>query len=361
MESNSKKSQGMRAVRFLGRSLPALVLAGVLAACGGGGGGGGGDRQVAPKDCLSTKQGDGTGFAFGGCSDRNHNTVAHVFQPISSLVTVRSTSGTATGYRLQLIAPSHLSQHFADDSFEFGASNLTPLIDGGPHRHRSILGLLEGAAYEGPNAATNSLSFPYVSIADFSRASELDTRAQATPLDYSNFGIWERFPTTDPDEGYMGPWYAPRDDSIDSVGPGTAVTYVGNAVGIVGSDLATASQPVREGLSARVEIEANGTGILTGRIFSLFVSTSAQDGSLATTNEIVLDPIVFGPSSAAPGVLEGSLTTTPGPNPDIAGSGQYQAEFFSKPGDPGREISGQFRFATSDGLLVTGSFGVRRP
>jgi len=348
-------------MRFIGRAVPAILAVAALAGCGGGGGGDGGDRHAAPKDCLSTK-GGGSGYALGTCADQNHHTIAHVFQPIDSLVEVRSTSGVITGYYLQLTVPSHLSPALSETAFEFGPGNRTPLIKGGSHRERSILGLLEGAAYEGPEAPTSKLAFPYWSIADFSQAAPLDLRAQAKPLQYVNFGIWERFPTADPDEGYMGVWFAERDGLIKSDGPATTVDFVGNAVGIVGSDLATAAQPVREGLSARVTIQANGTGILGGQISSLFVSRAAVDGTLATTEEIRIDPIVLGPSIDTMGKLKGSLTTTPGPDRGILdGSGEYEARFFSKDGQVEREIAGQIRFATSDGLLVVGAFGVRHP
>jgi len=361
VEYKSKKSRKARVTRFLGRAVPAVVAFAALAGCGGGGGGDGGDRHAAPKDCLSTR-GGGSGYALGTCADQNHGTIAHVFQPIDSLVEVRSTSGSITGYYLQLTVPSHLSQALSETAFEFGPDNRTPLIKGGPHRERSILGLLEGAAYEGPGAPTSRLAFPYWSIADFSQAAPLDLRAQAKPLQYANFGIWERFPTTDPNEGYMGVWFAERDGLIKSVGPDTAVDFVGNAVGVVGSDLATAAQPVREGLSARVTIKANGTGILGGQISSLFVSRAAVDGTLATTEEIKIDPIVLGPSVDARGKLQGSVTTTPGPERDILeDSGEYEARFFSKDGQAEREIAGQIRFATSDGLVIIGAFGVRHP
>lgn len=351
MESNSKKSKGARGVRFLGRSLPVLVLAGVLAACGGGGGGGG--RGPAPaQPCDSqTPRGGGDGFALGSCAATSTN----VFQPIEASVVV---SGVDS-YTLTLVFPADLAGLGGTTAFTADHKPPTEL--------RNIIGVLEGQAYENPAQGAN-INPPYVAITDFFQASNFETNTVLPSLNFASFGTWEKFADSGQagfNEGYLGIWYAERPGAVEPDAPTLAGSYSGRVSGLVGSGPGDPKAiPGRFGFSAPITLQvAAGGQITSAQLGELTISSQPAGGNLIA-EDLALRPVVFETSSAPPGLLTGSVTSTTGgqANDATVTSGNYEARYFGIAGRLGEEIAGRFRFTTSNGLVGVASFGaIRQP
>lgn len=350
MESNSKKSQGMRAVRFLGRSLPAVVLAGVLVACGGGGGGGG--RGPAPaQPCDSqTPRGGGDGFALGSCAATSTN----VFQPIETTVTVNGVDS----YRLTLVFPADLAG--------LGGTTDFTAVHKPPTALRNIIGVLEGQAYENPAQGAN-INPPYVAITDFFQATNFESPSTVLePLEFASFGTWEKFAGSGQagfNEGYLGIWYAQRPGAVQPDAPALAGSYVGRVAGLVGSGAGDPKAiPGRFGFSAPITLQVGSGGQITSaQLGELTISSQPAGGSLIA-DDLALRPVVFETSSAPPGLLTGLVTSTAGGQPNDASitSGNYEARYFGTAGRLGEEIAGRFRFTTSNGIIGVASFGAVR-
>lgn len=343
MESNSKKSSSARVMRFLGRIVPAVVAAGVLAACGGGGGGGGGGGTQAPQVCDSQRS-RGDGFGIGSCAA----TTTNVFQPIESSVVVNGTDS----YTLTLVFPPDLSSLNSVTGF---TSEHKP-----PDALRNIIGIMQGQAYENPMRGRDVVP-PYVAITDFFQATNFENKQPQPSLQYASFGTWEKFAGSGVagfNEGYLGIWYAPRPGSIVRNPPGDG-TYDGRVVGIVGDG---PNEPKalggRFGFSAPITLQVAG-GRITGAQLGDFTRSFQPAGGPLSADELALNPVVFQASSAPPGVLSGAVASSAGGEASIT-SGAYQAEYFGSAGDPGHEIAGRFRFTTSNGLIGVASFGAIR-
>ncbi len=343
MESNSKKSQGMRAVRFLGRAVPAVLFAGVLAACGGGGGGGGGGGQPPPQPCDSqTSRGDG--FALGSCAATSTN----VFQPILADVTVNGVDA----YTLTLDFPAELSS--LDDVVPFTSANRPS-----DALTRNIIGVLEGHAFE-----ENQGVPPYVAIVDFFEAFNLASgRIQLPTLNFVSFGMWEKFPGADFNEGYFGVWFAERPAASTVVGnePDSA-TFTGRVIGIVGPG---PSEPKalngRFGFSASIALEVAGGRIIRAELGEL-TGSSQPEGGPREEFHLAVHPVVFSDSTVPP-AMTGTVTSEIGIHPGDASisTGVYEARYFGIAGDHGKEIAGRFRFTTTSGLVGVASFAAIRP
>lgn len=345
MESNSKKSKGARAVRFLGRALPAVVLAGVLAACGGGGGGGGG-RGPAPAEPCDSQTSRGDGFALGSCAA----TTTNVFQPIDASVVVNGIDA----YTLSLAFPADLSGHSGSTSF---AAEHKP-----PSALRNIIGILEGQAYENPKQG-NDINPPYVAITDFFQARNFETDTPLPSLQFASFGTWEKFAGSGPagfNEGYLGIWYAERPQPPDIVDSApTDGSYAGRVAGLVGAGPGDAKAiPGRFGFSAPIALQVMGGRIMSAQLGDLTISSQPAGGSLLA-EDLALNPVVFGESTALPGLLKGAVTSDPGGEASIT-SGDYEARYFGIAGSFGQEIAGRFRFTTSNGIVGVASFGAMR-
>lgn len=346
MEYKSKKSRNARVMRFLGRAVPAVLAAGVLAACGGGGGGGGGGGP-AVKPCDSqTSRGDG--YAIGSCAA----TTTNVFQPIEATVAVKGVDS----YTLTLVFPSDLSS--LDQVVDFTAENKPP------DELRNIIGIMQGQAYENPKMGKDILP-PYAAITDFFQATNFENKQAQPPLQYASFGTWEKFAGSGVEgfnEGYLGIWYAPRPGPVVDEAPiaGT-YKYQGRVVGIVGDG---PSEPKavggRFGFSAPIELNVAAGRITDARLGDFTRSFQPAGGTLSA-DELALNVVVFEASSIPPGLLTGSISSLAGSEASIT-SGQYEARYFGIAGDFGREIAGRFRFTTSNGLVGVASFGaIRQP
>ncbi len=345
VESNSKKSPAIRALRFLGRAVPAALLAGALAACGGGGGGGGGGSQ-APEPCDSQNS-RGEGFALGSCAATSTN----VFQPIEANVVVNGTDS----YTLTLGFPADLAP--LGGTTGFTATNRPP------SELRNIIGVLQGQAYEDPAQGQN-LTPPYVAITDFFRAADFETDTPLPEFRFASFGTWEKFAGSGLDgfnEGYLGIWFAERPGPPNVVpnAPTVAGSYSGRVVGLVGDG---PGEPKaiggRFGFSAPITIQVAGGRITEAQLGELTISSQPAGGSLTASN-LAMNPVVFRESSLPPGPLIGALASGGGNEATIT-SGEYEARFFGIAGEQGAEIAGRFRFTTSNGLFGVASFGAIR-
>lgn len=344
MESNSKKSAGVRAVQFLGRALPAVLFAGVLAACGGGGGGGGGGS--APPQPCDSQTSRGPGFALGSCEP----TTTNVFQPIEANVIVNGIDS----YTLTLDFPDDLAA--LEGTTGFTAANKPP------DDLRNIIGVLQGQAYESPPKGEDLVP-PYTAVTDFFQAVAYEDQGRLPAFAFASFGIWEKFAGSGRDgfnEGYLGVWYAPRPGAIVQHASTLGATYVGRVVGIVGDGV---GEPKaiggRYGFSARITIEVAGGRIMSARLGDLTISSQPARGTVIAS-ELALNPVVFGESSQSSDPLTGALGSAAGNEASIT-SGEYQARYFGVAGNFGREIAGRFRFTTSNGLVGVASFGAIRP
>lgn len=365
MEDKSKKSANARLMRLLGRAVPAVLAAGVLAACGGGGGGGGGDDGTPPPEaCESTKPKTESGFAVGTCE----STGVTVLRNIESGVTV-----SVGGYDLS-IQPSG---EFQGVTADFTSMNLSPVITGGDGvlRYRTILGGLSGVAYEeSPNPISQEITPPFVAVIDFHDAwnwtSSTSRGTQVLALQSVSFGTWDRAITTG--EGYFGVWYAQRPNATDKTIPNTQTHFSGRSVGILGATTLTsfarlslspsvdpyfAKGGTARGYSANVEFTISGQ-TLSGKLSGFVVSVANEAGQIQTTAPFDLEPISFQSATVPPSdVIIGELSSS-----EIEpGSGKFEATFFGLPGNAGsKEIGGRFQFRTKDGLVAVGSFGAQQ-
>lgn len=335
-------------MRFLGRSLPAVALAGVLAACGGGGGGGGGGGPAPAQPCDSqTSRGDG--FALGSCAATSTN----VFQPIDTTVLVNGVDS----YRLTLVFPGDLAT--------LGGSTDFTAVHKPPSALRNIIGVLEGQAYENP-AQGNDINPPYVAITDFFQARNFETNTALQSLQYASFGTWEKFAGSGQagfNEGYLGIWYAQRPGPIQFGPPTLAGSYSGRVSGLVGSGPGDSKAiPGRFGFSAPITLQvASGGQITAAQLGELTISSQPVGGNLIA-EDLALHPIVFDPSSAPPGLMTGTIRSTAGGQANDASiiSGDYEARYFGVAGQLGQEIAGRFRFTASNGIVGVASFGAVR-
>ncbi len=364
MEYKSKKSRKARVMRFLGRAVPAILAAGVLAACGGGGGGGGNDEIPAPKACESTQPTSESGYAVGTCE----STGVTVLRGIDSQVSVSN-----AGYNLTIQPTGEVQQVVRD----FTATNLSPVIVGGDGvlRYRTILGGLSGVAYEeSPNLIDREIRPPFVAVIDFHDAwtwsSSTVRGAQVLGLTSVSFGTWDRAITDG--EGYFGVWYAQRPNASDTTRPNTQTHFAGRAVGILGATTNTSfsrlSLPLSvdpffaqggtaRGYSADVEVTSSGQ-TLSGTLSALVVSVANEAGEIIKTASFDLEPISILSTNVPPsGVITGTLSSS-----EIeAGTGTFEATFFGLPGNAAsKEIGGRFQFRTTDGLVAIGSFGAHQ-
>lgn len=345
MEDKSKKSGNARLMRLLGRAVPAVLAAGVLAACGGGGGGGDDDRGPSAQPCNSQTS-RGEGFAIGSCAA----TTTNVFQPIDAKVVVNGVDA----YTLTLVFPSDLSS--LDSVTGFTSTNKPP------DALRNIIGIMQGQAYENPMTGKDIVP-PYVAITDFFQATNYKTTQAQPSLTYASFGTWEKFAGSGLEafnEGYLGIWYAQRPGAVLSNPPGSGATYAGRVVGIVGDG---PGEPKaiggRYGFSAPITLQvANGGSIASAQLGDLTISWQPAGGTLEV-RDLKMNTVVFNASSAPPGVLTGTVSSAAGNEASIA-SGRYEAQYFGITGDFGREIAGRFRFTTSNGLVGVASFGAIR-
>ncbi len=349
MESNTKKSPGARVIRFLGRTLPAVAFAAVLAACGGGGGGGGGGRAPAQPCDSETPRGGGDGFALGSCAATSTN----VFQPIETTVVVSGVDA----YRLTLVFPGDLAG--LGGTTDFTAAHKPPTA------LRNIIGVLEGQAYESPAQGAN-INPPYVAITDFFQASNFETNTPLESLQFASFGTWEKFAGSGQagfNEGYLGIWYAQRPGAIEFHPPTLAGTYLGRVSGLVGSGPGEPKAiPGRFGFSAPITLQvAPGGQISSAQLGELTISSQPVGGTLVV-EELALHPVVFDPSTAPPGLMTGAVTSTTGGQAGDASisSGSYEARYFGIAGQHGQEIAGRFRFTASNGIVGVASFGAIR-
>lgn len=363
MEYKSKKSRNARVMRLLGRVVPAVLAAGVLAACGGGGGGGGGGT-AAPKECDSTKPATESGFAVGTCEATGVTTL----RSLESRVVV-----LGGGYNLTIEPSGEVQQVIA----AFTAANLSPLIPGGDGvlRYRTILGGLSGVAYEeSPNPIGRELKPPFVALIDFHDAwqwSSSTTRgAQVLSLQSVSFGTWDR--VLKDGEGYFGVWYSGRPDATDTDRPAANVAFGGSAVGVLGATTETSfsrlslspsvdpyfsKNGTARGYSADVKLEISGQ-TLSGTLSRFVVSVADQSGDIVKTAPFEMKAISIQSATAPPsGVIAGTLSSS-----EIApGTGKFEATFYGKNGNPAsKEIGGRFQFQTTDGLVAVGSFGAHQ-
>lgn len=343
-------------MRFLGRSLPAVALAGVLAACGGGGGGGGGGGPAPAQPCDSqTSRGDG--FALGSCAA----TITNVFQPIEAEVLVGA--GTDS-YTLTLISPA-LPQLQGSTPF---TSELRP-----PDELRNIIGVIQGQAYENPKQGAQAVP-PYIALTDFFQARQCeklkfnnqnivgDCNTVLPIFDFARFGTWERFDGSGIDgfnEGYLGIWYSPVSAAVrfDIAAPPSE--YQGRVVGLLGDgpgDVKAVGG--RYGFSAPITIEVAGGRIQSAQLGALTISWLPTRESLRWA-ELALNAVEFQPSSNAP-LLTGAVVSAAGSEHSIV-SGDYEARFLGVTGNPNVEIAGRFRFTASNGVVVVASFAARIP
>ncbi len=344
MEDKSKKSGNARLMRLLGRAVPAVLAAGVLAACGGGGGGGDDDRGPSAQPCNSQTS-RGEGFAIGSCAA----TTTNVFQPIDAKVVVNGVDA----YTLTLVFPSDLSS--LDSVTGFTSTNKPP------DALRNIIGIMQGQAYENPMTGKDIVP-PYVAITDFFQATNYEDKKSQPSTQYVSFGTWEKFAGSGVEgfnEGYLGIWYAQRSGVVIRTAPGDG-TYDGRVVGIVGDG---PGEPKaiggRFGFSAPIVLQVAG-GRITGAQLGDFTRSFQLAGGSLTVDELALNPVVFEASTTAPpGVMTGTVTSTGGSEASIR-SGTYQAEYFGILGDPGREIGGRFRFTMSNSVIGVASFGAIR-
>ncbi|HEY0878593.1 MAG TPA: hypothetical protein VGE10_09090 [Zeimonas sp.] len=340
MESNSKKSRNARVLSFLGRVAPAFLAAAVLAACGGGGGGGGG-RSSAPEPCDSQTS-RGEDFALGSCAA----TTTNVFQPVTSNVVVNGTDS----YTLTLDFPADLDA--LDTTAGFTAANKPP------SDLRNIIGKLRGQAYENP-VQPGDLTPPYVAITDFFETSDFETTTALPSMQYASFGTWEKFAGSGINgfnEGYLGTWFAKRPGSVVNTPPGTAATYEGRVVGVIGDD--GERERVlngRFGFSGPITIQVAAGAITSATLGTLTISFQ-QAGATLEVADLALNAVTFGASSAPP-ALTGTVSSAAGS--EASSTGTYEAQYFGA-GQPGAEIAGRLRFRTSNGLIAVGSFGAIR-
>ncbi len=364
MEYKSKKSRKARVMRFLGRAVPAVVAAGVLAACGGGGGGSGGGGTPAPKACESTKPSE-SGYAVGTCE----STGVTVLRAIDSRVIVSN-----AGYNLTIQPSGEVAQVVRDFT---NPTHLSPVIVGGDGklRYRTILGGLSGVAYEeSPNPIDREIRPPFVAVIDFHKAwtwsSSTVLGTKVLELASVSFGTWDRAVTDG--EGYFGVWYAQRPNASDTTRPNTQTHFTGRAVGILGATTNTsfsrlslspsvdpyfAQGGTARGYSADVEVTSSGQ-TLSGTLSALVVSVANEAGEIVKTASFDLKPISIQSTNVPPsGVITGTLSSS-----EIeAGTGTFEATFFGLPGNPAsKEIGGRFQFRTTDGLVAIGSFGAHQ-
>jgi hypothetical protein len=344
VEYKSKKSRKARVMRFLGRAVPAVLAAGVLAACGGGGGGGGGN---APAQACNSQTSRGDGFAIGSCAA----TTTNVFQPIEATVAVKGVDA----YTLTLVFPADLSS--LDSVTDFTSASKPP------DALRNIIGVMQGQAYENPMTGTNILP-PYVAITDFFQATNYETKQELPRLQYASFGTWEKFAGAGLEgfnEGYLGIWYAPRPGALVVSNPPAAGSYryEGRVVGIVG-DGPGAAKAIggRFGFSAPITVNVAGVSITNAQLGNLTISSQPAGGTLQA-QDLAMNSVVFEASSAPPGTLTGAVKSLAGNEASIV-SGVYEARYFGIAGDLGHEIAGRFRFTTSNGLVGVASFGAIR-
>lgn len=346
MEYKSKKSRKARVMRFLGRAVPAVVAAGVLAACGGGGGGSGGGTAPAQPCDSQTSRGDG--FAIGSCAA----TTTNVFQPVDAKVAVNGVDA----YTLTLVFPADLVG-LNESAVPFDAG-LKP-----PDELRNIIGIMQGQAYENPKQGTD-IQPPYVAITDFFEASNYaDNQAQPS-FRHASFGTWEKFAGSGPtgfNEGYLGIWYAERPGAVVVDDAPTSATYKGRVVGIVGDG---SGEPKaiggRYGFSAPITVQVASGRITGAQLGDLTISSQAAGGTLVA-HDLAMNQVVFEASSQPPGILSGTVSSLGGNEASITG-GVYEARYFGVRGDFGRELAGRFRFTTSNRLVGVASFGaIRQP
>jgi len=334
-----------------GSSLLPLAASLVLAGCGGGSSLA--DLPAPPVPACTATDGGGTGFALGVCTDA----AVAAFQPVEAAVWPTD----APSYSLTLAFPAALPDGLSA-SVELSAANRTPVGT------RDILGELRGAAYAvDADASAATLTAPYTALTDFGLAWRHDASPGTDPtivppLEFSSFGVWERFATTRFTDGYFGGWYAPRPgaDALD-VRPTLERDYQGVAVGVLSPAEPGGVYSQSYGFSATVVLRAGRAGIVSGTISALKISYGVEP-NLTVEAAQVKDLAFSGTDNFADQPVSGSLVSSTGVGADAGGL--VEARFFgatgAAPAGQGAEIAGRFRFQTADGkLLGVGAFGVR--
>lgn len=347
-------------MRSIGRIVPAVLSAFLLAACGGGGSGsgtgsGGGDGSDGSGSAIPCEAqfSQGDGYAIGSCLA----TLTNVFQPVVADVTVQN-----AGYILTLHAPASLPKVAVDPVAFTMAANQTP-----DAREQNMIGVLKGQAYESP--LRQKLEPPYIALVDFVHSLDYKSGDVVLDLTYASFGTWEQFPGTGPEggfnEGYLGVWYAPRPKATSSLPPNETAEYRGQVAGIIatdGSGRALSDYGGRFGFSSPIDLRVDAQGIASAETGDFTITFKRAPDSDLEEAEVQVKPVVFVRSVGLPGDrVSGGLSEGRG-QPGDAGitSGQYEARFFGAQGHDGDEIAGLIRFTTKNGLVAVGAFGASR-